>query len=136
MKFNDKIARVAEFHGHLGPYLIVGMKMGEFSNELLGKETGAGKGHFHKKAVVKTGTTPPLSCIIDGIQFTSGCTLGKGNIEVLNQQKPEVTFTAEEKQVTLRLKIKIETANRDLEEVARDIFKKLPADLFTIIKNF
>ncbi|EMR74644.1 formylmethanofuran dehydrogenase subunit E [Thermoplasmatales archaeon SCGC AB-540-F20] len=26
---------------------------------------------------------PPISCIIDGIQISSGCTLGKGNISVI-----------------------------------------------------
>ena len=135
MKINEKIKRLAEFHGHLGPYLIIGMKMGELSNKFLGKESGAGSEHFNKKAIVKTGTTPPISCIIDGIQYTSGCTLGKGNIEVLDQKIPEVTFVLNKKQLTLKLKIKIETANRNLEEVAMEIYEIDWQELFEISKK-
>ncbi|HUY01035.1 MAG TPA: formylmethanofuran dehydrogenase subunit E family protein [Candidatus Deferrimicrobium sp.] len=133
---NDQVKRLAEFHGHLGPYLIVGMKMGELSNTLLGKETGAGSTHFVKKAIVKTGTTPPISCIIDGIQFTSGCTLGKGNIEILNEKIPEATFILNDKQLTLKLKINIETANRQVEDVALEIYETAWQDLFELSKNF
>ena len=136
MKMNDRIKRFAEFHGHLGPYLIVGMKMGDLSNKLLGKETGAGSGHSYKRAIVKTGTTPPISCIIDGIQCSSGCTLGKGNIEVLDKKIPEATFILDEKQLTVKLKIKIETTNRNLEEVAMEVYEMKDENLFEISKNF
>ena len=134
MKINERIKRFAEFHGHLGPYLIVGMKMGDLSNELLGKESGAGSGHSHKKAIVKTGTTPPISCIIDGIQCSSGCTLGKGNIEILDQKLPEATFILGEKQLTLKLKIKLETLGRNLEEMALEVYETDWRELFEIIK--
>jgi formylmethanofuran dehydrogenase subunit E len=33
-------------------------------------------------AVVFTRRNPPISCVIDGIQIASGCTLGKGTIRV------------------------------------------------------
>ncbi len=136
MKMDEKIKQLAKFHGHLGPYLIVGMKMGDLSNKYFGPESGAGTGHFYKKAIVKTGLKPPISCIIDGIQFTSGCTLGKGNIEVIDQQMPEVTFLKDNKQLTIKLKIKIDTSNRDLEELAIEISKQSPQYLFEISKNF
>jgi formylmethanofuran dehydrogenase subunit E len=136
MRFSEKVKGLIEFHGHLGPYLIVGMKMGELSNELLGKEAGAGTGQSQKKVIVKTGTKPPISCIIDGIQYVSGCTLGKGNIEVINLQKPEATFILNEKKLSIILKIQIETKNHDLEELAIEILNKSPQELFIISKNF
>jgi formylmethanofuran dehydrogenase subunit E len=136
MKLDNKIKRLTEFHGHLGPYLIIGMKMGELSNKLLGKESGAGTGQFHKKALVKTGIKPPISCIIDGIQYTSGCTLGKGNIEVIDQGLPEATFISNGKELTIKLKMKVEAVNRNLEELAMELYKKTPEELFEIIKNF
>lgn len=136
MKSGERIKRLAEFHGHLGPYLIIGMKMGDLSNELLGTESGAGTGQSHKKAIVKTGKKPPISCIVDGIQFSSGCTLGKGNIEVLDQESPEATFIMGEKQITIKLKTKIKTKNGDLEAIALKINEKSPQELFEITKNF
>lgn len=110
--------------------------MGELSNEMLGKETGAGSGQPLKKAIVKTGIKPPLSCIIDGIQYVSGCTLGKGNIEVIPSQHPEATFIMKEKILTLSLKLQIETKNRDLEAISSELFRKSPHELFNISKNF
>ncbi|MDD1777986.1 MAG: formylmethanofuran dehydrogenase subunit E family protein [Candidatus Helarchaeota archaeon] len=125
-----------EFHGHLGPYLIIGLRMGELSNELLGKETGAGSGHLLKKAIIKTAMKPPMSCIIDGIQYISGCTLGKGNIEVIESQKPEATFVMNEKKLTISLKLQINTKNRDLNALSTELLHKSSQDLFTVTKNF
>ncbi|MHA1129244.1 MAG: FmdE family protein, partial [Candidatus Helarchaeota archaeon] len=105
-------------------------------NELLGKGTGAGKGHYDKRVIVKTGKKPPISCIIDGIQFTSGCTLGKGNIEVLNDQLAEAIFILGEKKLSIKLKIEIETRNRDLEESAMELYERPPEELFEIAKKF
>jgi formylmethanofuran dehydrogenase subunit E len=112
------------------------MKMGDLSNQLLGKEEGAGKGHSTKRVVVKTGRKPPVSCIIDGIQFTSGCTLGKGNIEVLDLHVPEAVFTSEQGILKITLKIQIETKGRDLEELAMEIYEKSPEEIFEIVKKF
>lgn len=86
-----------DFHGHLGPYAVIGYRMGTLALELLkarGKELNV---------VVKTGMKPPLSCVIDGIQFTTPCTLGKGNISVSDDRVVEVVFTGE-RVIGIRLK--------------------------------
>ncbi len=78
------------FHGHLGPFLVLGLRMG-----LLALRELDCRGHFDLEAQVEMGTTPPLSCMIDGIQVATGCTLGKGNIRVAGhgQPRPRATFT-------------------------------------------
>jgi len=69
----DKLLEGAvQFHGHLGPFLILGLRAGLLGIDYLGKD------YFELKAKVKTTLHPPRSCIIDGIQFISGCTTGKG----------------------------------------------------------
>lgn len=65
------------FHGHLGPYLVFGIKMGLKAKALLGFE-----GHFDVKVAAHVGGKTPLSCMADGLQFSTGATLGKGNIEI------------------------------------------------------
>ncbi len=135
MNISEKLKRVAEFHGHLGPYLVVGLMMGELSNEILGKEGGAGTGQPQKKVIIRTGTKPPISCIIDGIQFSSGCTLGKGNIEVLNQQIPEATFILKGKRLTIKLKKPPDIGDRNLEEIAKEIYNTPNEELFDIIQK-
>ena len=54
--------------------------------------------------VVWTGNTPPLSCIVDGIQISSGCTYGKGNISVKDENIAKADFSANNgKQITILL---------------------------------
>lgn len=84
---DEILKRIEQFHGHLGPYAIIGYKMGKIANQHLGVQP------FSKHVIVRTGTTPPVSCIIDGIQLSSGCTLGTGKISVLNEGTPKATFT-------------------------------------------
>jgi formylmethanofuran dehydrogenase subunit E len=69
--------RAVEFHGHRGPYLALGLRMG-----LLALNTLEARGWFDLRCRVSLPLKPPESCILDGIQFSTGCTLGKRNIEV------------------------------------------------------
>jgi len=54
-------------------------------------------------AVVFTGKHPPMSCLIDGVQFTTGCTLGKNNIVVRDGDLPAVHFIDSSKTLEIRL---------------------------------
>jgi formylmethanofuran dehydrogenase subunit E len=76
-----------EFHGHLGPYLILGLRMGLSAVRILKPK------RLHElHATVWTKKSPPESCVIDGIQMSSGCTLGKGNIRVLTSRPTKAIF--------------------------------------------
>ena len=97
-----ELKALSNFHGHLGPYVVIGYRMGSLAKaELVGKT----------KAIVRSGLRPPLSCLADGVQFSSGCTLGKGNIEVLDEGLAQATFSAGGRVLTIALK----------DEVRRDI---------------
>ncbi|MBN2395984.1 MAG: formylmethanofuran dehydrogenase [Candidatus Atribacteria bacterium] len=64
-------------HGHAGPYLNLGIKMGLMALEILDA-----KGYFDLVTKVELKYHTPFSCLIDGLQISTGCTLGKGNIQV------------------------------------------------------
>jgi len=87
-----------KFHGHLGPFLILGLKAGLFASKILGKDC------FKVYAIVETEPSPPFSCILDGIQVATGCTMGKRNIELKSGKHLSVTFTKEEKRLKISLK--------------------------------
>lgn len=71
----DEVMKGAvKFHGHLGPFLVLGIRAGLLANSFLGKDC------FKMKAIVTTDPHPPNSCFVDGIQFATGCTMGKRNI--------------------------------------------------------
>ena len=53
------------FHGHLGPYLVFGLKMGLLAREVLKLEH-----HFHVFVEAGCGTKTPFSCMADGLQIS------------------------------------------------------------------
>ncbi len=79
----EELLRLKRFHGHLGPYVVVGYRMGQLARQRLeGRLT----------AVSFSGTKTPLSCLVDGIQFSSTCTLGKGNISIQDKGEARAHF--------------------------------------------
>ncbi len=130
----EKLAKKGvEFHGHLGPFLIIGLRMGSLALKLLGLS-----GYSGLRAIVETGNEPPLSCIVDGVQVATGCTLGRGNIEVVKNKRAKVTFLKDNKILVVELK---ESAYRSIleqletdtsERVAEEVMGSLDNELFLI----
>jgi len=121
------LERAAKFHGHLGPYLVLGMKMGLLAKNKLDATP------FEIKAEIHTERKTPRSCILDGIQFTSGCTLGKGNIDVVESDEIfGIFFKGESKFVIKIRKDILDTLKNisDMEEYARILFEKRDEELF------
>ena len=110
----DDLTILKAFHGHLGPYVVAGMRMGRYAVRRLEADP-----HFGIEADVCCPGAPPPSCFLDGIQFSTGCTLGKMNIR--HQVAEEVTarfrnrHTGEE----LRLRLRPEAIRRAVEEMQR-----------------
>jgi|GEM_PF-1809842 len=67
---------VVQLHGHLGPWVVLGFRMGAAGRQALGAE-----GYFDIE-VVATGPfdRPPAACFLDGVQIATGATWGKRNI--------------------------------------------------------
>jgi inosine-uridine nucleoside N-ribohydrolase len=87
-----------ELHRHLGIYSIVGAKMGLRARELL----GAGMDELNVRTLC--GLEPPISCMNDGIQVSTGATLGQGLIEVMAEKRVAAEFRRGDESVTLELK--------------------------------
>jgi len=128
------LKKIEDFHGHLGPYVILGYKMGLISNKILGKNP------FEKKATIFTNIQPPHSCIIDGIQLSSGCTTGKNNIKILNDENLKVIFSnknGKNFEIALKNEIKNEIdttiTDENIEEYSKKIWEKSNEELFDII---
>lgn len=105
---NDVLKRAVDFHGHLGPFLVIGVQMGLMGRRFL-KNGGA--------VVVKTGDKPPLSCVIDGIQASSGYTVGRGDISIV-KDFGEVSALFKGVGVTFKIKMK-DHVLKDLLETIR-----------------
>ena len=95
-----------ELHRHLGTFAIIGVKMGIRAREYF----NTGVDEF--RAVSFAGSTPPLSCMNDGIQVSTGATPGHGLLSVRNDTAllPSVEFTYLDRKI--RLTLKPEIANK------------------------
>ena len=131
---DETLKQIERFHGHLGPYVVIGYRMGKVANQLLGSDL------LSKKAVVWTGTTPPMSCIIDGIQISSGCTLGKGNLLVNPNGIPKAHFSNNNgKQVEIMLKsdikheIDTKVTEENMSSFSKQLFQRSDEELFEIL---
>ena len=131
---NKTLKQIEQFHGHVGPYAVIGYRMGLIANKKLGSDP------FLKKAVVWTGINPPLSCIVDGIQISSGCTYGKGNITVKNEGIAKAEFSTDDGkhiQVILKPEIRREIDTKVTEEniitYSEKMVEKSDEELFEII---
>jgi len=82
MSESTLLLAAGRFHGHIGPFLAIGLRMGLLANETLGRDP------METTALVAVEARPPKSCLVDGVQFTTGCTMGKGNIEMAPETDP------------------------------------------------
>lgn len=97
MDLPDELAALERFHGHLGVYVTLGFRMGTIGRRAFGHYKGL-------RAAVRSAPEPPMLCVVDGIQVSSGCTMGKGNISVEPASDPEVVFEKEGRQLRVSLK--------------------------------
>jgi formylmethanofuran dehydrogenase subunit E len=81
------IEKAAEFHGHLGPFLVIGIRMGNMAKKTLKPNNKENK---RLQVTVKIPLLTPFSCILDGIQTTTQCTIGNQKLKTENSQK-EIT---------------------------------------------
>ena len=90
----------SEMHRHLGVFEIIGVKMGIRAREYF----NTGVDEF--KAVSYAGSTPPLSCMNDGLQVSTGSTPGHGLLTVRNDTvlSPAVDFTYMGRRIRISLK--------------------------------
>ena len=116
-----------KFHGHLGPYLILGLLAGSLGL----KKTGAKK-YFGLEVKVYGANKKPKSCLIDGLQLSTGATYGKGNIQKFAGKdiKIKIHNLINDKEVSLSLSKDLKKeldclkGCRDSERFARGLLKR------------
>lgn len=127
---DELVKQVTEFHGHLGPFLVLGVKAGLLANSILGKDC------FKTTATVMTDPSPPSSCFVDGVQFTTGCTMGKRNIRLKKGKDLAVLFHKEDKRLGLKLKkevldsIRIISSEKESRKASLNLLNKPASELF------
>ena len=101
MNSDELLEQAARFHGHLGPFLVLGLKAGLRAVEILGWKP------LKMRATIILVRKIPYTCFLDGVQFATGCTLGKGNIEVLEGDGIRALFSLEGRGIELKVRDEI-----------------------------
>ncbi|MFH1689949.1 MAG: formylmethanofuran dehydrogenase subunit E family protein [Candidatus Eisenbacteria bacterium] len=125
----------ARFHTHLGPYLVVGLRMGRVVTRELGNEP------FSYKMRAHTGRVPPYSCSVDGMQLSTPCTTGNGCIEVTDDRRMALEAIGEGVVLTVTLRrevfdsIENDCSEDDQLRFALWIWEMPDDELFTISRE-
>ena len=125
-----------KFHGHLGPWLVLGLLIGEYGL----KKIKAQK-YFGLEIKVSGLGKKPHSCLVDGLQLSTGCTLGKGNIHLNGAKKIKIVFINRTNQKSISLSLKkglLKNLDRDMshkeaEAIAYKLSKTNPLKIVQIL---
>ncbi len=136
------IKKAAGFHGHLGPFLVIGVRMGSLAKKILNANA---EENNKFRVTARLPLLTPFSCIIDGIQATTQCTVGNQKLRIENSQaKVIVCFEQQDLDRGLRIHVnpKIIKELKDRysegasnEELAREIASMPESRLFIIEKQ-
>lgn len=127
------LSEAEKFHGHLGPFLVLGLKIGcEAIKELKAQR------HFGILVRVQGADKKPKSCLIDGLQLTTGATFGKGNIEKIASKSIKIIVKNLRNNKRIVFKFKKSLIKRldnikthsESEKLARQLYKSRPEKLF------
>ena len=98
---NNLLWEAEKFHGHMGPFLVIGLRMGLIGiREMRTKHNKEGL-----RATVMLKYRVPFSCVIDGIQVVTNCTMGNKKMRI-KRGSPEIATKFKlqnRRQVTVRV---------------------------------
>jgi len=141
----EKIAKAVDFHGHLGPFLVMGVRMG-----IIGmRELGLRSNNDDKlRVTAHLKYSIPISCTVDGLQVTTKCTIGNQKLKLMDSSDIAAKFTLHNrKEVTVavnpaiydKLKSQLlpeKKSSKEVERLAQLIASMPEEDLFMIGRNF
>jgi len=113
------IVDAVKLHGHLGPFLVIGVRMGGIAKKVFNPDARDSV-RFHVAA--KVPLIIPFSCTIDGIQAATRCTLGNQRLWIENTHKQIfASFRAENSDHVVRISVN--------PRVIRDLMRKMSAGI-------
>jgi formylmethanofuran dehydrogenase subunit E len=111
------------FHGHDGPFLALGYRLGRFLIKKLKP-----KGIMDLQITVRTRIQKPYTCVLDGLQCSTFATVGKGNLVVEGHRKKDVVVRVQKGRMVIAYRMSsyawdICLNEEDLHSAARRILR-------------
>lgn len=126
MVSKELLERAKEFHGHMCPFLVLGLRASEIALNRLGIK----KLSCHESitedviAIVEVN-----NCLVDGVQVATGCTLGNNSLIYVDLGKNAVTLCRRGDKRCVRVYIDADRIkSKYFPKEVLDLFKKVVAD--------
>lgn len=131
-----------DFHGHLGPFLAMGVRAG-----LIGlRELRTAKESTDLRVNALLEYSVPYSCVLDGLQVTTGCTIGNKRLTFENSPTFSISFTnSNGTMLTVSIlktaledlegELRRSTSCREVERLSFAVASKTESDLFVLHKR-
>lgn len=137
-----EIRNAEKMHGHLSSFLVIGVRIGILAERILNANAAESK---KLRVTARLPLLTPPSCILDGIQATTQCTVGNQELKIENSQAQITVYFEQQNSddalsVHVNPKIIAELKNRyskgaSNEEIAWEIASMPESPLFTIVEQ-
>ena len=141
-KLESAIKNAEKLHGHLGPFLVIGVRIGIIAKRILNFSI---EGNSKLQAEAKIPLLTPFSCILDGIQATTSCTIGNQKLRIENSKKEiAVHFKLQNSERKLKVLVNPKMIEKLLNRISEDdpneklaweIARMPESQLFTVEKR-
>jgi formylmethanofuran dehydrogenase subunit E len=101
MEDKEMLKEAFKFHGHICWASAMGVRAGMVALRELGVNRTGSSGELH--CIVEIGDNHGAQCFVDGVQYATGCTLGKGNISKAGWGKLAITLIDKKKEKAVRV---------------------------------
>lgn len=126
-KLKAQIEDAVELHGHLGPFLVIGVRMGKAAKQILNPENQPNRRLF---ASVQVRLRTPFSCTLDGIQSTTQCTIGNQRLKVKeSRRKITARFETTPSENTVTITVNPEIVKEVTEGISRGTRNEVLAEV-------
>lgn len=112
------LKEATDLHGHFGPFLTLGVRMGIIGLRELGAKEGDTQ--LHVTAMLKYAL--PFSCMLDGIQTTTKCTAGNKRLTWKESKEFGAMFILKNS----RQRVKVRVSPTVIQELTRKLDKMQP----------
>ena len=100
----ELLMKTFDFHGHICWASTAGVRAGLAALRELGVKRTGSSGELH--CIVEVGNNHGAQCFTDGIQYATGCTYGKDNMEKAGWGKLAITLIDKKKERSVRVSYK------------------------------
>ncbi|MEM1873489.1 MAG: FmdE family protein [Acidilobaceae archaeon] len=118
----EDLRRAEELHGHLCPFLVIGMRAAEIAMEKLGVEKLGVYESIHEEVVAIVEVN---NCFSDGVQVKTGCTLGNNSLVYVDLGKNAVTLALRGSSEGVRVYFDSEKIGELVPSEARELRRKV-----------